>query len=92
MLADAEEDVLAFSSFAQANWSELRSTNPLERFNEEIGRRTHAVGISPTTARGSASWACSAASRTTSGSSDVPSAPHAGVSLSLGSLSVTGPR
>jgi putative transposase len=47
MLEDAEEDVLAFYSLPPEHWTKLRSTNPLERFNKEIGRRTDVVGIFP---------------------------------------------
>jgi putative transposase len=47
LLADSEEDVLAFYSFPPTHWSKLRSTNPLERFNKEIGRRSDVVGIFP---------------------------------------------
>ena len=43
----ARDDVLAFLHFPQELWRKVWSTNPLERLNKEIKRRTNVVGIIP---------------------------------------------
>jgi putative transposase len=47
LLEDAEEDLLAHMAFPREHWRKLHSTNPLERVNKEIKRRTNVVGIFP---------------------------------------------
>ncbi len=47
LLLAAELELLAFYAFPKEHWSKLRSTNPLERVNREIGRRSDVVGIFP---------------------------------------------
>jgi putative transposase len=47
LLEAAEEDLLAFYEFPADHWRKLRSTNPLERVNREIGRRSDVIGIFP---------------------------------------------
>ena len=47
MLRDAAVDICAFAGFPTAHWKKIWSTNPLERVNKEIKRRTNVVGIFP---------------------------------------------
>ena len=47
LMDDAEHEVLAFMDFPKAHRTQIASTNPLERLNAEIKRRTDVIGIFP---------------------------------------------
>src|SRR5579885_1578440 len=47
LLAEAEEEILTFYDFPQPHWRQIYSTNPLERLNKELKRRSQVVGIFP---------------------------------------------
>ena len=47
MLHDARADILAFCGFPPKHWRQIWSTNPIERLNKEIKRRTDVVGVFP---------------------------------------------
>lgn len=47
LMDDSEAEVLAFMGFPKAHRLQIHSTNPLERLNAEVKRRTDVVGIFP---------------------------------------------
>ena len=47
LMDSARTEVLAFAGFPKAHWQKIWSTNPLERINKEIKRRSRVVGIFP---------------------------------------------
>jgi len=50
LMDEAKTEVLAFTAFPRAHWRKIWSTNPLERVNKEIKRRSRVVGIFPNNA------------------------------------------
>ena len=47
LMDEARDDVLAYTGFPKEHWPQIASTNPLERLNGEIKRRSDVVGIFP---------------------------------------------
>jgi transposase-like protein len=47
LLEQAEEDLIGFYAVPREHWTKIRSTNPLERVNKEIDRRSDVVGTFP---------------------------------------------
>jgi putative transposase len=47
LMDEAEYDVLTYMTFPKVHWNQIRSTNPIERLNREVKRRTNVVQIFP---------------------------------------------
>jgi len=73
MLREAHDDLLAFTWFPVSRWKKIWSTNPLERLNKEVKRRTDVVGSSPTP-KPSCGWPARCWSRPTTNGKSAPNA------------------
>lgn len=47
LMDSSRDDVLAYMSFPREHWTQIASTNPLERVNREVKRRSDVIGIFP---------------------------------------------
>ena len=47
LMENSRDDVLAYMDFPREHWAQIASTNPLERVNREIKRRSDVIGIFP---------------------------------------------
>jgi putative transposase len=47
LLVNAEDDILVYMAFPQPHWTRICSTNPLERFNKAVKRRSKGVEVFP---------------------------------------------
>lgn len=68
MLLEAKEDLTAFVDFPHQHWKMIQSTNPLDRLNREIKRRTDVVQLFPNPPAPSDSPPRSSPNSTTNGS------------------------
>ena len=47
LMDEAENDVSAYMTSPRAHWTQIYSTNPLQRLNAEVKQRTNVVGVGP---------------------------------------------